>query len=137
MKVAVDTNVIVSYAVFHGRAVTGVIEDASEHHDLIVPGYVADEFRRIVATKWPKRAAAAEAFLHNPGVNVVPAPASVPEGLFDIRDPNDYPVLYAAVVADADVLVTGDKDFMGIGLPRPEIMTPAEYVEKYAGGPHS
>ena len=54
------------------------------------------------------------------------------EGLFSIRDPKDFPVLYSAVLGDADVLLTGDADFRGTGLERPEVLTPAEYVSKYA-----
>lgn len=49
-------------------------------------------------------------------------------GLFEIRDPNDYPVLYSAVIGAADVFVTGDKDFTNVDIETPLIMTPAEFV---------
>ncbi len=50
---------------------------------------------------------------------------------FSIRDPDDYPVLYSAVAEGVDVLITGDKDFAELDIEKPEIMTPAQFVEKY------
>lgn len=52
-------------------------------------------------------------------------------GLFDIRDMNDYPVLYTAIVEDVDILITGDKDFTGIPIERPEILTPTDFITNY------
>lgn len=52
-------------------------------------------------------------------------------GLFDIRGPKGYPVPCSAMLAGADVLVTGDKDLDAVKVDSPEILTPAEYVERY------
>lgn len=46
-----------------------------------------------------------------------------------IRDENDRPILRAAIEAKADVLLTGDKDFLESGLENPKIMTPAQILE--------
>jgi hypothetical protein len=58
--------------------------------------------------------------------------------LFEIRDEKDYPVLYSAITEDVDVFITGDRDFDGLGLKKPEIISPAGFLEKYrnreAGG---
>lgn len=40
-------------------------------------------------------------------------------------------MLYTAIMEDVDVLVAGDKDFSGIDVERPEIMTPAEFMEQF------
>lgn len=40
-------------------------------------------------------------------------------------------VLHTAIIADVDILITGDKDFEDIKIERPEIMTPKEFLEKY------
>ena len=58
-------------------------------------------------------------------------PANIESGLFDIRDVKDYPVLYTAIIEDVDVLVTGDKDFSNIDIEKPEIMSPAQFMEKF------
>ena len=36
-----------------------------------------------------------------------------------------------AIVEDIDILITGDKDFSDIDIEKPEIMTPAEFMEEY------
>ena len=55
----------------------------------------------------------------------------MPEGLFKIRDIDDYPVLCSAMIYSVDALITGDKDFMGINITRPMILTPAEFIEQF------
>lgn len=40
-------------------------------------------------------------------------------------------MLYTAILEDVDVLVTGDRDFADIDIEKPEIMTPAEFIEKF------
>lgn len=50
--------------------------------------------------------------------------------LFDIRDLNDYPVLYAAIIENIDVFITVDKDFLDVEIEMPEIMMPGEFIER-------
>lgn len=49
----------------------------------------------------------------------------------EIMDVKDYPVLYTAIMENVDILITGDKDFLGIDIEKPEIMTPKNFTEKY------
>ena len=49
--------------------------------------------------------------------------------LLQIRDISDRPILRAAIEAKADVLLTGDKDFLESGVNNPAIMTPAEFLK--------
>ena len=44
---------------------------------------------------------------------------------------SDYTVLYTAIHEDVDILISGDKDFAEIYLERPEILTHAQFMEKY------
>ncbi|MDR1945894.1 MAG: hypothetical protein LBQ51_01835 [Desulfovibrio sp.] len=48
-----------------------------------------------------------------------------------MRDLDDLPVLATAIIEDVDILLTGDKDFEGLGLEIPEILTPAQFIAKY------
>jgi hypothetical protein len=43
----------------------------------------------------------------------------------------DYPILASAIIADVDVFITGDKDFGGLDLERPEMMSISDFEEKY------
>lgn len=44
-----------------------------------------------------------------------------------IRDTADRPILRAAISANADILLTGDKDFLESGIDHPQILTPAQF----------
>ena len=46
-----------------------------------------------------------------------------------VRDVNDRPILCAALNAKADILLTGDKDFLESGLENPKIMTAIGFVQ--------
>ena len=48
-----------------------------------------------------------------------------------MRNPKDIPVLAQAIAGKVDVLVTGDKDFQGLGIDTPIIITPTQYVSWY------
>ncbi len=54
-----------------------------------------------------------------------------PQGIPDIRDIKDLPILVTAILGNVDVLVTGDDDFLVLQTERPEIMTMAQFVDKY------
>ena len=45
-----------------------------------------------------------------------------------IRDAKDQPILNAAIVSDVDIILTGDKDFLSLGLERPKCMTVAQFL---------
>lgn len=53
--------------------------------------------------------------------------------LVSIRDIKDYPVIYTAIIEGVDILITGDKDFEELQLETPEIMTPAEFTDRFLG----
>jgi predicted nucleic acid-binding protein len=49
-----------------------------------------------------------------------------------INDPKDAPILDAAIVADVDVIISGDKHFLELDMGRPKTMRAADYL-KYVG----
>ena len=85
--------------------------------NVLLSTYVIDEAREVVSRKWPSRVDALERYLLALGFETVVTPLNPKPGLFEIRDPLDYPVLYSAVVGAADVFVTGDKDFGDVTVP--------------------
>ena len=42
---------------------------------------------------------------------------------------NDRPILRAAIYANADILLTGDKDFLESALQYPKIVTASDFVQ--------
>jgi len=61
-------------------------------------------------------------------LELVPIPVQESEEEAQIRDRNDRPILRAALGANADILLTGDKDFLDSGVDKPMMMTPAEFL---------
>lgn len=134
MRVMLDTNVILSLAIFRSQAIGRAFEDIVRNRELLLCTYVIDEAREVVSRKWPGRSGPLEAFFQEAAYETVVTPLDPKPGVFDIRDPKDYPVLLSAILGDADVLVTGDKDFGDVDVDRPEILTPTEYIAKYVEG---
>ena len=89
-----------------------------------------DEIKRIFNKKFPNRLAALDKFLSVAllTLELVPVPTEEDMTETQIRDINDRPILRAAIEAKADVLLTGDKDFLESGVKNPMIMTPAEFL---------
>ena len=125
MRVLIDTNVLISAALSaDGTAFQAYVKAASyPNHGLICEQNV-DEMKRIFNKKFPNRLAALDQFL---SVALLTLDESVSE--LQIRDISDRPILRAAIEAKADVLLTGDKDFLESGVNNPAIMTPAEFLK--------
>lgn len=60
---------------------------------------------------------------------MVPTPVEEYDSEMQVRDVNDRPILRAALSAKADILLTGDKDFLESGLEKPKIMTAMDFVQ--------
>jgi predicted nucleic acid-binding protein len=41
------------------------------------------------------------------------------------------PISSYAIIADVDVFITGDKDFLALDVERPEILTISQFAEQY------
>ena len=134
MRVMIDANVLLSAIVFRSANMLRVIEHASSgDNELVISSWVLGEVRRVVAKKWPGRASSLEALLLAMRYELVQTPPDdeIEWGLFEIRAPMDYPVLYSAVFSDVDVFVTGDRDFAGVDVGQPTVLTPVDYVRAF------
>lgn len=126
-----DTNVLISALLFPGAKMNAMMEALFTKHDLVLSSYVVDELKDVVRRKFPKKEAVVEKLLFVMSYEFVYTPTKMDDSLFEIRDIKDYPVLYSAIVEDIDIFITGDKDFSDIDIEKPEIMTPAEFMEEY------
>lgn len=131
MRVMLDTNVLLSALLFPSRKMDTLLTEISMRHTLVLSSFVVEELREVVRRKFPKKETVIDTLLSQMSYELVYTPQRLEPGLFSIRDDKDYPVLYTAIVEGADILVTGDKDFAGIEIDRPEILTPAEFLEQY------
>ena len=133
MRVLIDTNVLISAALSaSGVPYQAYVKAASyPNHGLICEQNV-DEMKRVFNKKFPMRLAALDRFLSTAllTLELVPVPVDEDVSESQIRDVKDRPILRAALMAKADILVTGDKDFLESGLEHPEIMAPAKFLER-------
>ena len=105
----------------------------TKYHKLVLSSYVLNELSDVVMQKFPKRKEAFKKFLAAIPYEIFVTPQDMDMDLFEIRDTMDYPVLYSAIVAKADVLITGDKDILTVEhIDRPEILTARNFVAKFS-----
>ena len=126
-----DTNILVSLLLFPNQRMNHMMEVILSSHKLVLSSFVVEELKAVVQRKFPAKAAVVDDLLAKMSFDLVYTPEQINEKLFYIRDEKDYPVLYTAMIEDVDILITGDKDFAEIELKRPEILTPAEFMDTY------
>lgn len=128
-----DTNILISMIIFPGQMFLEMLDVITKQHKLVLSSYVLDELSDVVARKFPKRENALNKFLAAIPYEKFITPSDMDLSVFDIRDAKDYPVLYSAIAAKVDVLITGDKDILTVeNIDTPKIMTAREFVERFA-----
>ena len=113
-RVFLDTNVLVS-ALYSADGPPGAILrlHVDERITIVVSQLVLDELIRAIRRKLPDTLPALRTFLVNAPPQVVPDPAAADlDRLGGAVNPDDAPVLAAAVNAGADYLVSGDVAFL-------------------------
>jgi predicted nucleic acid-binding protein len=126
-----DTNVLLSALLFPSQRMNTLIERIVSKYQLVLSSFISEEFMEVICLKFPDKESVVDFLLQQLPYEYVVTPQFPKPGLFSIRDETDYPVLYSAIVDDVDVFVSGDKDFTGLGLKKPDVVTPAEFLEKY------
>ncbi len=133
MRVMIDTNIIISAALFpKGRAAEALYKAMTFPYEPLLCDYVVDELRRKFREKFPDKMTELEAFLFHvlSCIEVTETPEEVIMDEKKIRDPKDRPILRAALDAHADLFLTGDKDFLESSVTDPRIISVAEFLER-------
>ena len=130
MKVFVDTNIIISAILFPKGKVAIVLSHILAKHTVVISSYTKDECFEVFRRKFPTKLDLLEDFFINAGFEIYKSSSQYDTAKFpEIRDAKDLPILASAILSDADILLTGDKDFDDIKISKPLIFTPAEYFE--------
>jgi len=132
MRVLIDTNIIISASLScEGTPYRAYVKAVTHPNHSIVCDQNIDELRRVYNRKFPHKIQALERFLALAltVLEVVPAPAADISDEAFVRDVPDRPILRAAIAAKADILVTGDKDFLESGITSLKIVTAAEFLQ--------
>ena len=130
MRVFLDTNVVVSGFATRGLS-SDVVRLLMADHELLTSEVVLEETQRVLTEKFgvpEERADEIERLLCQ--CHVEPVPETGP--LVEVRDPDDEVVLASALSAEAEILITGDKDLLDIAgeVESLRVMTPRAFWEE-------
>lgn len=132
MKILLDTNILLSAALFpNGVAAQAYFKAVTYPYSSIVCEYSIDELRRVFNRKFPTRLGALDRFLaiSSTSFTIIPTPSESVSDEVKIRDIKDRPLIRAAQIAQVDILLTGDKDFLESGVDNPMILSPTQFLE--------
>jgi len=130
MRVVIDTNVLFSAAYRIGSVPYQVLIKATK---LPYVGLVCtqsiDELREKFLKKYPNRAGELELFINaiEASVEIISIPDDKHPAEDLLRDPDDATILRAAIFANADILISGDLDFLESEIINPQIVSIAQF----------
>ena len=131
MRVMLDTNILISAGIFAGKRTTALTLQIADEHTIVLSSRIIDELHEVMEIKFPDKKAVLERFLKQMSFEVADTPTEIDKEIFPkVRDKKDYPILASAIIADVDVFITGDKDFGGLDLERPEVMTISDFAQR-------
>jgi len=140
MRVFLDTNVLVSGFATRGLS-ADVVRLLLAEHELLTGEVVLEETRRVLTEKFgvpEEKVGEIERLLRQR--HVEPLPESGPP--VEVRNPDDEIVLASAIAAEAEILITGDKDLLNVAdqveslsaeslhAEPPQIVTPRTFWEE-------
>lgn len=121
MKIFIDTNVLISAFVFGGTA--GKLFELlfDNGFELLVSEYVDKEFKDKLELKWPDKASTVYEMYRTLPIKFC---ESTKKLFGTLRDKKDIPVLSDAMFNNADIILSGDKDFLESDIENPLIFSP-------------
>lgn len=132
MKIMLDTNILISAVLFpDGTAARAYKKANMPPFEPIVCDYIVEELKRKFTQKFPDRISALKSFLSTARLRIVVVPTletQKPEERL-IRDVKDRQILRAAISSNADLLLTGDKDFLEASIENPQIVSVAQFLQ--------
>ncbi|RLJ63695.1 putative toxin-antitoxin system toxin component, PIN family [Sulfurisoma sediminicola] len=129
MKVFLDTNVLASALATRGLCAE-LFEFVLAEHELVASAELLAELERILTAKLRIPAAVTAGFISliAESSEVVREPGPIPDG---IPDPDDAPLIAAALAGGAKCFVTGDKALLDLGaVAAMPILSPRQFWER-------
>jgi predicted nucleic acid-binding protein len=132
VKLLIDTNILISAGLFPKGVPASALQKALvPPHSAYICDYSIDEAIRVANLKFPNKAKDIDVFLFKLllSVNFVECPPEEYEIEIKIRDIKDRPILRAALSADVDAILTGDKDFLESDVDKPQMITASQFMQ--------
>jgi len=130
MRIMCDTNVLISGVLFPNSVPGKVLRFVDEQERLVLASYIVEELHRVFQRKFPDEIKHLDRFLDSGEFELFVSPSDLQHvAMPPMRDSKDEAVLASAILADVDILITGDKDFSVLNIDRPAILTPAAFLD--------
>jgi len=132
MRVLIDTNILFSALYRSGSTPhQAYVKAVSPPYNCLVCEQSFDELSESFIEKFPGRAAELERFIYAAlaTVEIIPIPEAEHPDEVKLRDPDDALILRAAIAAKADIIISGDLDFLESNVTKPIIMKAADFVK--------
>jgi len=127
MKIMADTNILFSTLLFPESRPAKALFSIIEQHNLVLCDYIISELRNAVSLKRPDLLADIDVLMAKLPYELILAPRQ-PNKL--IADPKDHPILNAAIIADVDIIISGDRHFLELEMEHPKTMSVAEFLDE-------
>ena len=131
MKIMVDANIIISAILFPKSIISKTLKHIVLNYELILSQYTVNEIKGVFQRKFPHRISEMENYLNKLPYKLFLLNEINSKKYPYIRDKNDMPVLANAVESNANIFITGDKDFNDIKIKKPRIINPKKYEEEF------
>lgn len=132
MRVMLDTNIFISMIFFPSVQTRELARRLTDSHQIVICDYVVEELRFVTDRKFPAKRKFLDRFFLELPFEMVYTPKELDLKEFpEMRDTKDSPILATAIMEGIDVFVTGDKEFLVLDVEMPEIVTMAEFLERY------
>lgn len=131
MIVVIDANVWVSALQFGGKHTAPIraVEKTLRRDTLATSQEINAEIRRILVDKFQWSPGKTERLINSYFKRAIYV--TITGSIRVCRDPNDDMILECAVLAGAQIIVSGDKDLLAMGSYQgTRIMTPAEFLQE-------
>ena len=131
MRVFIDTNILISTIInSNSTPAKAFFKALAFPHQGLISTEVIRELNDVFNRKFPDKVVLLKPFITLAAYNLIIIQTQkevIPEENL-IRDEKDKPILRAAIQGKADILLTGDKDFLESGITHPMIMTAAQFL---------
>ena len=97
----------------------------TQYHNVVLCDKNISELRDVLSRKKTEKLLYAEILLTEMSYELIPATYHIEKV---IRDAKDQPILNAAIIADVDIILTGDKDFLCLDLEKPKCMAVNDFL---------
>jgi putative PIN family toxin of toxin-antitoxin system len=124
MRVLADTNILISALLFPASLPARALLHVASTHELVLCDHIIEEMREVITRKRPDLLQDVDVLLAHLSYEM-----AVVQGYQGkrIQDPKDQPILNAAIAANVDIIISGDKHFLRLDLERPKTMSAADF----------